>query len=58
MIEACIEAHWTSVMIAASDLPLRDSIQITKRVVVKAHSAGMCVEGEVGCIFSVDELYG
>jgi fructose-bisphosphate aldolase class II len=55
MVYQCIDAKWGSVMMDASDRPLDENISVTKKVVDKAHSAGITVEGEIGCIFSVDE---
>lgn len=55
MVFQCIEANWGSVMMDASDKPLEKNISVTKKVVEKAHAAGITVEGEIGCIFSVDE---
>lgn len=55
MVYQCIDAKWGSVMMDASDRPLDGNISVTKKVVEKAHAAGITVEGEIGCIFSVDE---
>ena len=55
MVYQCIDAQWGSVMMDASDRPLDENISVTKKVVEKAHAAGITVEGEIGCIFSVDE---
>lgn len=58
MILECVEHGWNSVMIDASTEPFEANIGVTRRVVEKAHKAGVTVEGEVGCIFSVDEKQG
>lgn len=55
MVYQCLDAKWGSVMMDASDRPLDENISVTKKVVEKAHAAGITVEGEIGCIFSVDE---
>jgi len=55
MVYQCIDAKWGSVMMDASDRPLDENISVTQKVVEKAHAAGITVEGEIGCIFSVDE---
>ncbi len=55
MVYQCIDAQWGSVMMDASDRPLDENISVTQEVVKKAHAAGVTVEGEIGCIFSVDE---
>ncbi len=55
MVYQCIDAQWGSVMMDASDRPLDENISVTRKVVEKAHAAGITVEGEIGCIFSVDE---
>jgi ketose-bisphosphate aldolase len=52
MIRSCIAAGWTSVMIDASDKPLEENIALTREVVAAAHTAGVSVEGEVGCILT------
>jgi len=46
----CINAGFTSVHIDASDLPLDENINLTKRVVEIAHARGVWVQGEVGSI--------
>jgi len=45
---SAINAGFTSVMIDGSGLPLEDNIAVTKRVVLRAHAAGVTVEGEIG----------
>lgn len=52
MIRSCIESGWTSVMIDASDKLLEENIALTREVVAAAHTAGVSVEGEVGCILT------
>jgi len=55
MVGDCIEKGWNSVMIDASDQTLEKNIALTRKVIERARRAGVTVEGEVGCIFSVDE---
>jgi fructose-bisphosphate aldolase, class II len=55
MVSECIDNGWNSVMIDASDQALERNITVTQEVIDKARRAGVTVEGEVGCIFSVEE---
>jgi fructose-bisphosphate aldolase, class II len=55
--EECAEgvnAGFTSVMFDGSDLPLRENIETTARIVEFAHAAGVSVEGEVGFVGYAD----
>lgn len=45
-----IDHGFTSVMIDGSKLPISGNIAMTRRVVAKAHAAGVSVEGEVGVV--------
>lgn len=45
-----IHSGFTSVMIDASTLEFEDNIAITKKVVEMAHTCGMSVEAELGCV--------
>jgi fructose-bisphosphate aldolase class II len=54
VIEAAIEAGFTSVMIDASEFPIDENIAITKRVVEYAHARGVSVEAELGRIGTTD----
>jgi len=47
---ACIDAGFSSVHIDASAYALDKNIQLTKKVVKKAHKKGVWVQGEVGSI--------
>ncbi len=49
-----IDCGFTSVMIDGSKLPLDDNINLTARIVDRAHAAGVSVEGEVGVVGYVD----
>ena len=52
----CIESgFYSSVMIDASHHPLAENIEITKRVVDKAHEKGIVVEAELGQLGGVEE---
>lgn len=42
-------------MIDASAHPFKTNVEMTRQVIEKAHKAGVTVEGEVGCILSVNE---
>jgi fructose-bisphosphate aldolase, class II len=55
LIERCIEAGWTSVMIDASSLPFEENLALTRRVVEMAGPAGVSVEAELGEIGGVEE---
>jgi len=44
----CIDAGYSSVMIDGSKLPFAENIELTRKVVVIAHAAGVSVEGELG----------
>ncbi len=46
----CIDAGFTSVHIDASNLPLDENINLTKRIVEVAHARGVWVQGEIGSI--------
>ncbi|MBV7339536.1 class II fructose-bisphosphate aldolase [Chloroflexi bacterium TSY] len=53
---SCIESgFYSSVMIDASHHPLDENIAITKRVVDRAHDAGLSVEAELGMLGGVEE---
>lgn len=50
VIEAAIQAGFSSVMIDASDKPLAENIAQTREVANYAHARGVSVEGELGTI--------
>ena len=56
VIEAAMEAGFTSVMIDRSELPLRENVDATRAAVDVAHARGVSVEGELGRIFSADKI--
>lgn len=49
-----INNGFESVMIDGSMKNLEDNITLTKKVVDKAHSLNVCVEGEIGCVGSAE----
>lgn len=46
----CFRAGFTGLMIDASAFPLEENVRQTRQVVKMAHTAGVCVEGELGHI--------
>ena len=53
---ACIDSgFYSSVMIDASHAPFDENIAITRRVVERAHAAGLSVEAELGMLGGVEE---
>ena len=55
VIERCIKAGWTSVMIDASAKPFEENLTTTRRVVEMAEAAGVDVEAELGEIGGVED---
>ncbi len=55
LIQACILAGYSSVMIDASRLPFEDNIAQTRQVVELAHRHGVSVEGEIGILAGAEE---
>lgn len=56
MVEACINAGFTSVMIDGSHLDLPDNIAITQKVVRAAKARGVTVEAELGAVGGVEDV--
>lgn len=54
VIEAAMDAGFTSVMIDASELSFEDNVAITKKVVEMAHPRNITVEAELGKIGTTD----
>lgn len=53
---ACIDSgFYSSVMIDASHEPFEQNVAITRRVVERAHAAGLSVEAELGMLGGVEE---
>ena len=55
-VKACIDGGYTSVMIDGSSLPYEQNVELTREVVKLAHPYGVSVEGELGCIGSLETL--
>ncbi len=58
-LEDCLEGidnGFTSVMFDGSRLPISENIDLTARIVEKAHAANVSVEGEVGLVGYADGL--
>ncbi len=53
-VEKAIQYGFTSVMIDASDMPVRDNIRITREVVSLAHKMDVSVEAELGHVLPQD----
>ncbi len=50
LVARCLDVGFDSVMIDASEKPLRENILITKKVVALASKYGACVEAELGYV--------
>jgi tagatose 1,6-diphosphate aldolase GatY/KbaY len=55
VIEKCIEAGWSSVMIDASSFPLEENIRMTRETMKMAGAKDVTVEGELGAIVGVED---
>ena len=55
LLETCVNAGFTSVMIDASTKPFDENAEITKRVVEIAHGKGVSVEAELGTVAGREE---
>lgn len=55
VIETCLAAGWTDVMIDASDKPFAANLALSRRVVEMARARGAGVEAELGEIGGVEE---
>ena len=55
LIEECIEAGWTSVMIDASARPFEGNLSLSRRVVEMARPRDVTVEAELGAIVGVED---
>ncbi len=55
VIQRCLEAGWTSVMIDASDKPFAENLALTRQVMEMAARTGAGVEAEIGEIGGVEE---
>lgn len=55
VIQNCIEAGWTSVMIDASAKPLEENVALTRQTLEMAHPKNISVEAELGAIVGVED---
>ena len=55
VIQQCIDAGYTSVMIDASRFPFEKNVTLTCQVVESAHPCGVAVEGEIGILAGVED---
>ena len=55
LAKQCVDAGWDSIMIDASDKPLKENINITLEVKRYAERQNVCVEGELGVIKGVED---
>jgi ketose-bisphosphate aldolase len=55
LIQECIEAGYTSVMIDASRYPFAENVNRTRKVVETAHRWDVAVEGEIGVLAGVED---
>lgn len=51
----CIDDGFTSVMIDGSKFPLKENIELTKKVVEYAHARGIVVEAELGKLAGIED---
>ncbi len=56
LVETCLAAGYTSVMLDYSTRPFEENAAALKAVVGRAHRLGVTVEGEIGCVGQVDDL--
>jgi tagatose 1,6-diphosphate aldolase GatY/KbaY len=56
MVDACIRAGFTSVMLDYSLRPFEENVAALKTVVAKARPKDITVEGEIGCVGKVDDV--
>jgi tagatose 1,6-diphosphate aldolase GatY/KbaY len=56
MVDACLEAGYTSVMLDFSLRPFAENVAALQAVVARARPRGVTVEGEIGCVGKVDDV--
>jgi len=56
MVEDCLAAKYTSVMLDYSTRPWQENIEALRRVVALAHPQGVTVEGELGVVGQADQV--
>lgn len=54
-VRMALDCGFTSVMIDGSKLPFHENVEISKRALEMARSAGATVEAELGCILGVED---
>ena len=54
-VKSCVDDGFTSVMIDGSHYPLKENIELTKKVVDYAHSKGVTVEAELGRLAGIED---
>ena len=58
VIDACVALGYSSVMIDGSHLPFEENVAVTRRVVERAHAAGVWVEAELGALGGDEDASG
>ncbi|MGO9165671.1 MAG: class II fructose-bisphosphate aldolase, partial [Candidatus Sulfotelmatobacter sp.] len=56
MVEDCLAAKYTSVMLDYSTRPWQENVEALRRVVALAHPHGVTVEGELGVVGQADQV--
>jgi tagatose 1,6-diphosphate aldolase GatY/KbaY len=56
MVEDCLAAKYTSVMLDYSTRPWQENVDALRRVVALAHPQGVTVEGELGVVGQADQV--
>lgn len=54
-VKSCVDGGFTSVMIDGSHYPLKENIELTKKVVDYAHAKGIVVEAELGRLSGIED---
>jgi len=56
LVEDCLAAKYTSVMLDYSTRPWQENVEALRRVVALAHPQGVTVEGELGVVGQADQV--
>jgi len=56
LVQECLEAGFSSVMIDGSRRDFEENVRLTRQVVEIAHARGIAVEGELGAVGTVDDV--
>ena len=56
LVETCLSAGYTSVMLDYSTRPFEENVSALQAVSRRAHAIGVTVEGEIGCVGRADDL--